>query len=122
MQYVNFTINDVGSLVIGLTQDGNTELERLLALHPEWEDEEIFLELLDDALTQGWYVVAPEQIRAQTKSLLLSDTVEYDSGGNITRIGRTYWFPNYAVQGYAQTLLQTGHIIFQQGSSGISTI
>jgi hypothetical protein len=120
MASLDFQINDVGNLVITLTKSGMVEIERLLAAG--WNDEDIFLELLDEALNDGWFVIAPDQIRAQTGSLLLSDSVEYDDAGNVTQVGRTYWFPNYKVQRYTQTLLKSGQIIFQQGASGIHNV
>src|SRR4051794_18485782 len=120
MRYVEFTINDVGNLVITLTEDGVVELKRLLTIYPDWQDKEIFLELLDDQLVESWYSIEPEEIRTQSKSLLLTDSIQHDKEGNITQTGNIYWFPNCEVSGYTQPLLTARQIIFQRGTPKIS--
>jgi hypothetical protein len=122
MSYMELVINNVGNLVITLTNDGLVDLKRLINTHPDWKDREIFLELLDQNLIEGWYVVDPEQIRAQADSLLLTDDIKYDNEGNVTYIGNTYWLPGGDVSGYIQPLLTNGHIIFQRGTPRISSL
>jgi hypothetical protein len=55
MESTEFSITDIGTLRITLTAQGNLHLERLLTQHPDWDDVEIFIELIDHQLNHGWY-------------------------------------------------------------------
>jgi hypothetical protein len=45
-----------------------------------------------------------------TSSIILTDDADRDSG-MMTRCGRVYWHPNYAVEDPIETLRTTGHFV-----------
>jgi hypothetical protein len=116
MRSTEFSITEQGELRITLTSQGAAELERLLTQHPDWNEADIFLELIDLQLSNGWYVVPPEQIRAQTLSLILTHSVTYDQSGEITRIGAAYWYPAYEHETYATTLFKNGQLVLEKAA------
>ncbi len=116
MHSTEFSITERGELRITLTSPGAAELERLLTLHPDWDEADIFLELIDSQLANGWYVVPPEQIRAQTRSLILTDSISYDLSGDITHIGAVYWYPAYEQEMYSTTLFKNGQLVLEKAA------
>ncbi len=116
MQSTEFSIADRGDLRITLTAQGRVDLERLLTQHPDWDDAEIFIELIDHQLAHGWYVVPPSQVRTQTQSVVLSNGVTYDEYGNIIDIGEAYWYPSYQRESYTVALFKQGYVTFDRGN------
>jgi hypothetical protein len=116
MRSTEFSITEQGDLRINLTSQGQTDLERLLTQHPDWNDADIFMELIDSQLASGWYVVPPTQIRARTLSLVLTNSVTYDEHGDIIHIGEAYWYPNYDQESYATTLFKEGQLILKKAN------
>ena len=115
MHSTEFSITEQGNLQITLTPQGTAEVERLLTQHPDWDEADIFLELIDPQLSNGWYIVPPEQIRAETQSLILTDSVTYDLSGEITHIGAVYWYPAYVNETYA-TLFKNGELVLEKAA------
>ena len=116
MRSTEFSITEQGALQITLTSQGAAELERLLTQHPDWDEADIFVELIDSQLAHGWHIVPPEQIRAQTLSLILTDSVTYDLSGEITHIGAVYWYPGYEHETYATTLFKNGQLVLEKAA------
>ncbi len=116
MHSTEFSITEQGDLRVKLTSQGAAALERLLTLHPDWDEADIFLELIDSQLANGWSVVPPQQIRAQTLSLILTDSVTYDQSGEITHIGAVYWYPAYEHETYATTLFKNGQLVLEKAA------
>jgi hypothetical protein len=116
MQSTEFSLSERGELRITLTAQGRVDLERLLTQHPDWDDAEVFIELIDHQLAHGWYVIPPGQLRMQTQSLILTATAMYDEFGNIIDVGDTYWYPGYPAEGYTAALFNQGYIIFERGN------
>ncbi len=114
MHATEFSITEQGDLRVTLTSRGAAELERLLTLHSDWDEADIFLELIDSQLSNGWYIVPPEQIRAQTLSLILTDSIAYDQSGEITHIGAAYWYPAYEHETYATALFKNGQRVLEK--------
>jgi hypothetical protein len=115
MQYTEFSITLQGDLHIGLTSNGKSLLQNLLVEHGTWNDDEVFLELIDEHLAQNWQIVPPDQIRATRKLLILSDSVQYDKKGNINHIDSAYWHPNDQLGIVSKILLEQGYVIFEKG-------
>src|SRR5690349_10312818 len=116
MQSAEFSITERGELRITLTAQGTVDLERLLTQHADWDDVEIFTELIDHQLANGWYVVAADQLRMQTQSLILTNATTFDEFGNIIDVGDTYWYPGYRAEGYTPALFKQGYIVFERGN------
>lgn len=115
MQYTEFSITQQGDLQIALTADGKKKLQGLLMQHADWNDDEIFTELIDEQLLKGWMIIPPEQIRALRNLLILSDTAQFDEDGNLSHIDNAYWHPNDQRGIVSTVLLQQGHVIFEKG-------
>lgn len=115
MIYTEFSFTQQGDLQITLTVEGRKRLESLLMEHADWNDDEIFIELIDEQLTNGWTIIPPEQIRALRNLLILSNTAQYDEEGNISHIDSAYWRPNAQLGLVSTVLLQRGNVIFEKG-------
>jgi hypothetical protein len=113
-QSTEFSTTGEGDLRIGLTVQGQIELERLLTRHADWSDEDIFIELIDYQLARGWYIISLNQVRSQSPSLMLTES--FDEDGNLIATGLIYWYPQYETEPYAAALVKNGHIVFQKGN------
>jgi hypothetical protein len=110
---VDFTKKN-GSLVIKLLPEGREFLKGKQDAE-NWKKgtNPIFLELIEYQLSNGWDLILPEDICALTSSLILSDEAEYNNTGELVKIGRVYWFPDYAVVCELEVLLEKGEITFK---------
>ena len=100
-----------------LTEEGREELGtyRVPGSDPaEWVEgtDNILVKLLEDHLCNGWEFVAPEDLGALTDAPILSDEVERDEDGNVTKVGTVYWFPDYAIRCELDELLEKGEVFF----------
>ena len=109
---VKFTKKN-GNLVIKLLPKGMAFLEEQKEAE-NWKrgTNSIFLELIEYQLSNGWELILPEDIYALISSLILSDEAEYDNHGELVKIGRVYWFPDYQVVCELEVLLEKGEVIF----------
>jgi hypothetical protein len=114
MQYTEFSITPQGDLQIALTTAGKKKLENLME-QTGWNDDEIFLELIDEHLMNSWRIIPPEQIRALRDLIILSNTVQYDKEGDIVHIDSAFWHPNDVLGVVSKSLLQRGYVIFEKG-------
>jgi hypothetical protein len=76
---------------------------------------DIFGDLLEYHLCNGWEMVPPEDIGALTSAPILSDDVERDDQGKLVRCGHVWWFPEYAVTSELEELMEKGCVEFTQG-------
>jgi hypothetical protein len=113
-----FSFTDDGDLRIALTTQGRQFIEDRLALLPQWTDTELFLELIDDQLMHGWYVVPTQQIRTRSQSVLLTRQVQYDEHGGVTFVGAVYWYPRAGLEAYIGALQGKGSLLFKKGYQG----
>ncbi len=110
MSYTTFEIQPDGSLLIKLTNEGKRELGDLLEVKSK-TDEEIFLELIESALCNGYHIVQPEMIGALTSSLILSDDIIDDETPEDANVN-VWWFPMYAIKSYIDDFILTGETIW----------
>jgi hypothetical protein len=115
VQFTEFLIVPEGDLRITLTSEGKQQLEQLLKLHADWNDDEIFIELIDEHLALEWKIVPPAQIRATRDLLILSDSVEFDGNGNIVHLDSAYWHPSNQLGMVSKILLKDSYVIFEKG-------
>jgi len=115
IQYTEFSFTDLGDLRIGLTSDGKIKLKDLLIKYADWNDDEVFLELIDEQLMAGWTIIAPEQVRATRALLILANDVHYDADGNLSHVECAYWHPSNLLGTVCKTLLEQGYVIFEKG-------
>lgn len=113
-----FTFTEHGDLRIALTARGREFIRQRLSLSLRWTDTEIFLELIDDQLLQGWYVVPTQQVRTRSRSVLLTRELRYDEQGSVTFVGAVYWYPRSELEPYLGALQGKGSLLFRKGYQG----
>lgn len=106
-------ITDNGNLRISLEPEDDKE--ELIALYQDLGEIRFLSQLLE--LT-GWrgngklYEIQPEDVGGITDAPMLCDDVEYSDSGDVEIKGSVYWFPNYMVESWPDTLLAEGSVIF----------
>jgi hypothetical protein len=118
-----FSYTEQGDLRIALTAQGwlfIQERRSLSAQTAQGTDTALFLELMDDQLLHGWYVIPTEQFRTQSRSVLLTRQVRYDELGRVTNLGDVYWCPRSELEPYVDTLRHTGSLLFKKRKQGRS--
>lgn len=68
----------------------------------------------------GWqpnghlYQVQPEWIAALTDAPILANDLIYPDDGNpwVPPKGKIWWFPNYQIESFAETLIRDGRVVF----------
>jgi hypothetical protein len=63
------------------------------------------LDVLEHELCNGWETVDPADIGAMTDGEIISQEITRDDDGEITALGRVYWFADYQVVDPIATLL-----------------
>jgi len=111
-------------ILLKLTKEGREELEahRIDRLSPHnWDTgtDQILCDLLEYSLCNGWESVPPEDIGALTSAPILSDEITRDDNGNITEIGKVYWFPDYAVRSEIDELADNGEVFFPAAKEAV---
>lgn len=93
-----------GCLVWRLTDAGRDELAGIREYHPEWDDDTVFLELIEDLLCNGCEIIRPEDIGALTGALIITDDAGRDDDGTLDFVGRMFHDHMYAVRSTVQHL------------------
>lgn len=106
MRMVEFEVKD-RALHIKLLPEAREDVEAL-------RGQNAFGEVIEHQLGNGWQWVQPEDIGALTSAPILSDEVEYDDGGEITKVGRVFYFADYALRDEIEDLLARGEVVFRQ--------
>lgn len=107
-------ITPAGNLEI-LCEEGDQENLREMLDKATHMDHGFLADLLEDT---GWspngrlYQVRPEWIAALTDAPILTDDLSFEEDGTALVCGRVWWFPNYMVESFAETLINTGSVIF----------
>lgn len=101
-----------GKLKISLTNEGRHALDHFEQIRGEFGIDEAIRELLEDHLCGTWEEVFPEEIGALISAMLLTDDVERNDDGRVTRIGRVYWNPCYAVMDEIRELRERSYVVF----------
>ncbi len=106
----------MGDLLITLTEDGKTEFNELIEdLQISRTDLDIFLELIEPQLCNGYHTVRPEHIGALTDSLLISDEIIDNETTQKELNEATVWYYNdYMVKSYLDDFIGKGYIIFSK--------
>jgi hypothetical protein len=113
-----FSFTEQGDLRIALTAQGRQFIEERLSLASPWSDTDIFLELIDDQLVDGWYVIPTQQVRTRSSSVLLTREVRYDEQGSVVFVGVVYWYPQTERESYIHALQSKGSVLFKKGYQG----
>jgi hypothetical protein len=112
MEYVTFTKTDSGDLEIRLTAEGREELAEL---HPMDRGDQVFFDLCEYHLCNGWDLISPEDIGAFTVNpYMLSDERVYgDPDGDLVAVGTVYYFDAYAIRSPLDDLERDGFVVFK---------
>jgi hypothetical protein len=108
---MDYQILPNGDLKFTLDSDEQAEWKEELA-DKEWID---FVEIFAETGLRGNCEldnIPAEAVGALTDSVIIADGVDYDPGGVIGAVGNVWWFPNYMVEDPAETLVNTGEVIF----------
>jgi hypothetical protein len=121
MTYTIFDTSDPARLRISLTDEGRAELQDMRDQQSSaWQtggdpkpDADIFYELVEYELCNGWDLIAPEAIGALTDNpYLLADTAERDDMGNLVHVGTVYAGHAYDIRSPLDDLEQSGYVDF----------
>src|SRR5690242_15093804 len=105
---MHYEITKNGNLAFVLDADDDREEIRDRMRGYAWVD------MLDACglLGNGWGSVPPEAIGALTDAPIVTDDYELTDDGRTVVHGRVWWFPNYCVEDPAETLADTGRVVF----------
>jgi hypothetical protein len=121
MSYVVFDTTDKG-LLISLSDEGRDELGALLVEREHAHSRgaryvrgttDIFFDLIEHQLGNGWDALCAEDIGALTDNpYLLADTAERDDHGTLVSVGTVYAYDAYAIDDPVMVLAETGSVFF----------
>lgn len=123
-RYVNLEVVENG-LWIHLTDEGREELNDIIERKHEYLDYE-FYELFDDIRANSVWLYHDDMGEAGFGLTNAPGfTYEYVTGddGELELVtpdseGKIYWFPNYMVESFVETLLSEGKVFFDDGTDG----
>ncbi|MCZ2113085.1 MAG: hypothetical protein LC131_04525 [Anaerolineae bacterium] len=112
---MKFNIDAAGNLVISRLRSEKADLQEMLekCVHKDHGFLADLLEYTGRGPNGHLDQVAPEDIGALTDAPILTDDLEVDDQGVKTIHGRVWWFPNYQIESFAETLIKTGNVTFQ---------
>lgn len=118
---MKFNILPSGNLELAIEDDlDREELQESYDKAQNHRDHGVLADLLEFT---GWtpngrlYQVAPESIGALTDAPILTDDMSFSDDGRQEVVGKVWWFPNYQVESFAETLIKAGRVVFTQAAS-----
>jgi len=101
---------------INTYKDGNLTLAVSVKEREEIEeaDREEFIEKNLNLFDMEF--VKPEEIAALTSAPIIASGVQRDDEGNLLRLDRVWWFPNYQIEGPWKELWEKGEVVFDKTS------
>lgn len=113
-KYVEFSTEN-NKLIITLSSEKVFEEELRAIAAKEIDADSKLAEVMEWQLGNGWELVPPEEVGSLTSAPILSEDVERDSQGNVTSVGKIYWYPQYERFDPVEQLLKEGSITFVRG-------
>jgi hypothetical protein len=115
---MRFTTETAG--VTFIAEDGDIEvLMEMKERDYIGENDRVFLvemlEYFGFSTNGGFQPIQPADVGALTDSPMFADDVDYADDGSQKVIGNVYWFPNYQVENFADTLIRNGKVFFHRG-------
>ena len=114
---MKFAILPNGNLEISIENEDDREMIRESLAKASDKDVDVISDILEDT---GWsgngqlYYVRPEWVAALTEAPILTDELTHEDDGTVRVSDNIWWFPNYMVESFAETLLDTGRVVFQK--------
>jgi hypothetical protein len=109
IRLVEFTKTLDGNPQLSLTESGREGLPEFIEMRDQYGIDAAFFDLIAHQLGEGWEAIKPGEAGALTSSISLADAAGRDDLGVLTRCGRVYWHPSYAVEDPIETLQKSGH-------------
>lgn len=103
----DFTFTKRGDLRIKLEKG---DREKIAEMRGRWDDESVFLELIERQLCNGWDNVY--RIACWGNNINLTQEHETDDHGDTISLGKVYTYTDYAIRSEVDVLLEDGSIIF----------
>lgn len=117
-QACNFEILENGNLKISLDgENGRFELFDLMDKRCAecLSDDNIFIELIEYQLENGWQLLDSSQTGDLTDSMILSDNAPFNDHGDLEDIDyNKWWFPQYVYDSYVEDLFVKGFVIWSK--------
>lgn len=111
---MQFNITHNGNLEITCEESQKQDLQDVLDKSTH-KDHGFLAYLLEHT---GWspngqlHQVQPEWIGALTDAPILTDDLVIEDDGTANVPGKVWWFPNYQVESFAETLIREGRVVF----------
>lgn len=116
---MNLQIEPNGALTFILEEGERDDIQNMIDNARNDLDHEVLYNMLDMYGYLGNAVltpIKPEDVGALTDAPMLSDDVEHGEDGERLVRGQVWWFPNYAIESFAHTLMKAGSVTFALGS------
>jgi len=115
MSLLEFRKQTNGNVRIQLVRGkGNKqELKELAADDTRGINSKLLDALEDEFCNSSWETVEPEEVGALYSGLIFTDDCDRSDHGDIERIGRIYYNPNYAVQDELAVILENGYVEYE---------
>lgn len=109
---LNFKKLKNGNLKITFTREGRAEAREALA--DGKNDFEVFADLIEYQICNGWEYIRPEEVGALTDATIISDDCERDDHGDLVKCGRVYSnIDYYQIEGDVERLLRNKELIWK---------
>jgi|ADurb_Met_03_Slu_FD_contig_31_747527_length_420_multi_1_in_0_out_0_1 hypothetical protein len=86
------------------------------------------LRFMDELLEEtGWsgnsvlMSISPEDVGGLTEAPIVTDDRTIEDDGKVVVNGNVWWFPNYMVENFADTLIQNGRVTFMLADDVLAT-
>ena len=110
--YTTFDINNSGNLEITLTKEGREFLTEQWKKEND-DDIQIFTDLIEYQLCNGFHFVNPEDIGALTSSLLIADgIIDEETTPEQAQETNVWYYNYYAIHSYLHDLKEQGYVIW----------
>lgn len=112
--FVDFTFNESGNLVITLLPEGRERAgEMLEGGHGEYD---IFYEITESYWTNGWSFVRSEEIGAlmDDRTIFLTQERIEDDDGNLLSVGPVYYYPEDQIRSEVDAMINDGFVVMRK--------
>ncbi len=112
-KYTEFERQPNGNLRIELLEEARDDVQEIAS--QELTADSKLAQVIEWQMSNGWSFVRPEDVAALTDAPIITEDIETDNQGNVLRVGKVYWYPQYDVSDPVAKLLEDGYIDFVRG-------
>lgn len=112
--FVDFTFDERGNLVITLLPEGREEIEDRRSVGNS--DLDIFYSITESYWTNGWSFVSAEEIGALMDDYTIFLTQERieDDDGNLLSVGPVYYYPGDQIRSEVDAMINDGFVVMRK--------